>query len=305
MLPGDEVFYAARLVQWGLRPLVRPVQEPEYRDLIASYRENGSFRAAVHGVAEGMGLSVLDVSEHGIVLGAEDDSVFALRPADFRPGQHGTDRRMLDGLVQIAIATIVFPRARDLDEDPDLARPPVTVSEIEAQLRRICEQLGRQAGRQGDPTASDERRGLTEAWRVYVRHLPAVETKGGHQSARSTRRIIEFGLNRLREFGCFVQVRGSGDEAWQPTRRYQVMVQQFAAGYLYELVQEALAVAECGKSEAPSEAGTDAVPSAPGTVPSTAVAVGTAPGARPPGSGNPSEPGSCDRTDFGLSPESL
>ncbi|MDP2871690.1 MAG: hypothetical protein Q8P31_04045 [Bacillota bacterium] len=241
MLPGDEAYSAARLVQWGLRPLARPVQEPEYRQLITAYHDDSSFRAAVHGVAEGLGLSVLDVSDHGIVLGADDDSAFALRPADFRPGQHSADMRLLDGLAQIAIATTVFPRARDLDEDPDLARPPVTVAEIEEQLRRICEQLGQQARREGDPMASDERRGLTEAWRVYLRHLAIVETKDNRQAARSTRRIIEYALTRLRDFGCFVQVAAPGDAAWQPTRRYQVMVQQFAATHLYELVQEALA----------------------------------------------------------------
>lgn len=262
---GDMMFYAARLVQWGLRPSVRPVQEPEYRDLIVSYHDDSAFREAVHGVAGGLGLFVLDVSEHGVVLGAEDDSVFALRPAAFRPGQHPADVRLLDGLAQIAIATTVFPRARDLDEDPDLARPPVTVTEIEDQLRRICEQLGEQARSEGDPTASDERRGLTEAWRVYLRHLAAVETKSGHQAARSTRRIIEYALGRLREFGCFVQVSGAigatggaadaAAVAWQPTRRYQVMVQQFAASYLYELVQEALARGTGAGRAAPPGAG--------------------------------------------------
>jgi hypothetical protein len=89
--------------------------------------------------------------------------------------------------------------------------------------------------------ASDERRGLTETWRVYRRHLPALETKDNRQAARSTRRIIEFALTRLRDFGCFVPVPGTGEPTWQPTRRYQVMVQQLAAGELYELVQGALA----------------------------------------------------------------
>jgi len=268
MLPGDEAFNAARLVQWGLRPLARPVQEPEYRQLISAYHDDSSFRAAVHGVAEGLGLSVLDVSDHGIVLGADDDSAFALRPADFRPGQQSADMRLLDGLVQVAIATTVFPRARDLDEDPDLARPPVTVAEIEEQLRRICEQLEQQVRREGDPMASDERRGLTEAWRVYLRHLAIVETKDNRQAVRSTRRIVEYALTRLHDFGCFVQVSGTGDAAWQPTRRYQVMVQRFAASYLYELVQEALAdqAGTCAGTAAGAGAGseTDTVPSQEG-----------------------------------------
>jgi hypothetical protein len=247
--PGNQAFYAARLVQWGLRPQVRPLQEPEYRQLVGAYHDDSAFRAAVHGVADGLGLSVLDVGEHGIVLGVADDSAFAQRPSDFRPGQHGADMRLLDGLAQVAIATTVFPRARDLDEDPDLARPPITVAEVEAQMGRICDQLAAAAREDGDPAASDERRGLTEAWRVYRRFVTAQETKDSRQAPRSTRRIIGFALERLREFGCFVQVASVETGVWQPTRRYQVMVQRLAASQLYELVQEALARPATGTRE--------------------------------------------------------
>jgi hypothetical protein len=57
---------------------------------------------------------------------------------------------------------------------------------------------------------------------------------------RATRRIIEYALDRLREFGCFTQVHQGADTAWQPTRRYQVMVQQLAGTSLFQLVREAL-----------------------------------------------------------------
>jgi hypothetical protein len=57
---------------------------------------------------------------------------------------------------------------------------------------------------------------------------------------RATRRIIEYSLDRLREFGCFTQVRQGSEPAWQPTRRYQVMVQQLAGTALFQLVREPL-----------------------------------------------------------------
>ena len=236
----DPVWHAGRLVQWGLRPLARPAQEAEYRELVERYFDDGAFRTTVRGLADGLGLHLLDVSEHGVVLAPQDDSIFALKPADFRPGSSKVDDRLLDGLAQIAIAATVFPRARDLDEDPDIVRAPVTVDEVEAQLRQLCERLSEEARAAPDPNAEDERRGLIEAWRVYMQRLDTMETRDSRKAMRATRRIIEYSLDRLREFGCFTQVCLGAETAWQPTRRYQVMVQQLAGTALFQLVREAL-----------------------------------------------------------------
>lgn len=235
----DPVWHAGRLVQWGLRPLARPAQEAEYRELVERYFDDGAFRTTVRELAEGLGLHVIDVSEHGVVLAPHDDSIFTLKPADFRPGSSKVDDRLLDGLVQVAIASTVFPRARDLDEDPDIVRAPVTVDEVEAQLRQLCEHLSEEARGEPDPNAEDERRGLVEAWRVYMQRLDVMETRDARKAMRATRRIIEYSLDRLREFGCFTQVRQGAEIAWQPTRRYQVMVQQLAGTALFQLVREA------------------------------------------------------------------
>lgn len=248
-MTGTPVWHAGRLLQWGLRPLARPAQESEYRDLVERYFDDGAFRITVRELADGLGLHVLDVSEHGVVLAPQDDSIFALKPAEFRPAGSKVDDRLLDGLAQVAIAATVFPRARDLDEDPDMVRAPVTVDEVEAQLRQLCERLSEEARGAPDPNAADERRGLIEAWRVYMQRLDTMETRDSRKAMRATRRIIEYSLDRLREFGCFTQVRQGSDAAWQPTRRYQVMVQQLAATTLYQLVREAL--------EAPSDPTTE------------------------------------------------
>lgn len=240
MTTRDPVWHAGRLVQWGLRPLARPAQEPEYRELVERYYDDGGFRATVRELADALGLHLLDVSEHGVVLAPLDESIFALKPADFRAGSSKVDDRLLDGLAQIAIASTVFPRARDLDEDPDVVRAPVTIDEVEALLRRLCEHLSEEARGAPDPDATDERRGLTEAWRVYMQRLETIETRDSRKAMRATRRVIEYALDRLREFGCVTQVRQGSEPAWQPTRRYQVMVQQLAGTALFQLVREAL-----------------------------------------------------------------
>jgi hypothetical protein len=47
----DPVWHAGRLVQWGLRPLARPAQEPEYRELVERYFDDTAFRTIVRDVA--------------------------------------------------------------------------------------------------------------------------------------------------------------------------------------------------------------------------------------------------------------
>ncbi|MDX9723376.1 MAG: hypothetical protein RBU37_21690, partial [Myxococcota bacterium] len=140
-------------------------------------------------------------------------------------------------LAQLAIAATVFPRAADLEDDLDRPRPPLTVEEVEDLLRVLSERLEEENRDKPDPAVSDEAGGLLEAWRIYRRRAAA---KDERFSRIGMRRIIEFGLERLRDFGCFVETQLGGKSAWQPTRRYNVMVQEFAASRLLEEVQRVL-----------------------------------------------------------------
>ena len=231
---------AGRLIQWGLRPEARPLNELEYQELLTKYQREDSFRALVKAIADGLGLLILDDSDHGLVLAPQDESVFAFRPSEFR-NTSSADDRLLDGLVQVAVATTVFPRARDLEEDPDLARPAVTIEEVDEQLRHLAEQLEKGTVGEPDPLAGDENKGLIEAWRVFKARLEVMETKSGRKAMRATRRIIERGLERLEELNCFVRRGPESAPRWQPTRRYQVLVQELAATSLYQTIQGALA----------------------------------------------------------------
>lgn len=237
-------YRAGRLVQWGLRLRARPVQTPEYQALIDAYFDDPAFRDAVHAVAAGLGLVVLDVSEHGVVLSPSDESVFALKPSQFRPTSSGADQRLVDGLVQIAIAATVFPRARDLEDDPDHVPPPVTDDEVAQTLSRMCDAMEAESKREPDPEAGDVDAGLEEAWRIY-RKLPQVkENRDGRRSSYSVLGYIDFGLERLRQFGCFVKL-GEGDRAtWQATRRYRLLVVELAQSPLFGQVHDALARVE-------------------------------------------------------------
>ena len=114
----DDIYRAARLIQWGLQPKLRPVQHGEYIELVREYMNRNEFREITSDIADGIGVEVLDVSEHGIILAPREESVFLLKSSDFRPGSSKAEDRLLDGLVQVTIAATIFPRARDLEDDP-------------------------------------------------------------------------------------------------------------------------------------------------------------------------------------------
>ena len=236
---SDKIRDAARLVQWGLRVRTRPAQEPDYKRLVDLYHDDQSFRAAVRAVADGLGLVLVDVGEYGAIVAPLDDSVFALRGADFRPTSTSVEDRLLDGLIQLAIAATVFPSSRDLEDDPAIARPPVTVTEVEDSLRALCERLVEQNRDQPDPVQGQE--GFEEAWRLYARRLDAMETKDGSSARRTTRRMIETNLERLREHGGFMRETRGEEASYQPTYRYQALVRELAANDALRRVRDALA----------------------------------------------------------------
>ncbi len=230
-----DVFRAATLIQWGLQPRVRPIQNAEYRELIREYLNRSEFRDVVAEMSDGLGLYVLNVSEHGIVLSPREGSVFWMKSSELRPSNSSADARLLDGLIEITIAATVFPRARDLEDDINRPRLPVTVDEVDDSLRAICSRLKEEFA-EVDPDMDDVRTGLYDAWRVYDNTLSTRVNVDGKESRSSTRRIIKYNLERLKEFGCFTETRYAGKEAWQPTRRYNVLVQELAASRLFDEV---------------------------------------------------------------------
>ena len=111
----------------------------------------------------------------------------------------------------------------------------VTVDEIDDTLRAICASLKKEFANV-DPDMDDVRTGIYDAWRVYDGTLAVRETKDGREASSTSTRIIKYNLEKLKEYGCFSETRYAGKEAWQPTRRYNVLVQDIAASRIYDEV---------------------------------------------------------------------
>ena len=210
-----------------------------------SIHSSAAFRDIVKAVAAGLRLQVVEVDAKGVVLMAMTDSPFALDPGTLRASSKADDR-LLDGLIQIAIAATVFPRPATLDDDPSLARPPITAQDVEHTLRDLCERLAADAQHEADPALSDVRAGLIEAWRVFR----VVQPCGRHRTIVSlpARRWDDWPQSRNpSRAGCFFLVARPGIEddpehvVYQPTWRYQVQMQDFSASELFTVVTTMLA----------------------------------------------------------------
>lgn len=232
---------AARLIYFGLNPKLRPAQDPEYQALVDRYLDSDAFATLTREIAEGLTVRILRTSAHGIVVVPHEGSAFAMSAGDYRAGTARTaEDRLLDGLVQIAIAARVYPTPRELTDDLEDLRPPLVVEDIEETMRNLCEKLEAESRANPDPNASDEERGLQEAWRVYHRRPSAIKTKDDRDAARATMRLIRKTLDAMCEHGLFTRITKGKDTAYRPTWRYQTLVQEMAASYAYQRVTSVL-----------------------------------------------------------------
>jgi hypothetical protein len=237
MLDAQGLHDAGRLIQYALRPNARPAGEGDYGRLMDRFQDDTTFRAAVHQIAGGLGLWMLDYGEHGIVLAPQAGSVFSMKTPEWRvTASTAVEDRLLDGLIQVGIAVTLFPRAEDLEDDA--AKPPVTVDEVEETLRQLCARLEAEAAGRPDPAVGSDGTALDEAWRLYHHRLSTAE---GRRSARTTRGMISAALEYLRDQGCFVRLADEHPVRYRSTWRYEAMVRELAATTMFERVTAALA----------------------------------------------------------------
>jgi len=244
MLPDAQTFFdAGRLIQWALRPHARPATEEEYQRLIDRYRDQVAFRECVQAICRGLGIAVAAVGQRGVVLAPDDDSVFAMTAEDYRRSGTAEDR-LIDGFILVGILATFYPRAQDLEEDPLLVRPPVTVEEVDRTLRMICEHLEEAARAQPDPTVQEVTAGLDEAWRAYQNRVATKTTSDGRASAGTTLQMIRRAFGTLQQHGCVSIVSRNGKEAYQPTWKYQVLTQEESVARLASVVRTLVATRE-------------------------------------------------------------
>ncbi len=224
---------AARLIGFGLQPRVRPAMDANYAELLQRFRADGRFQATVSAVARGFRLRVLDASDHGLVLGCDQDSPFALRLRDYR-AMRSAEERMLHGLVQLAVATWCFPTAESLDDPDDIVKRVRTV-DIVSFLVRLSEHLDEHSERDADAAHPE----LQEAWRGVLARAETRGTPDGRRAASSLTGVVEHALETLAGGGLLRRIDGTAGGEWITQPSYRIQVRELAAVPVYHLVRDA------------------------------------------------------------------
>lgn len=232
---------ASELLHWALDPRTKPVQHEEYRRLVDRYIEDREFRRVVDDFATGQKLDIVDVSSKGVALVPEPGSRFASKPGNYRRSG-SADKRLLDGLALYGILATFYPRASDLEGPRDEAPRPVTVEEVDQNIRRLAEQWEERAREENraDPTVEELEQGLEEAWRVYHNRVETGKAETNGSSPRATRSYIEHAFEYLRQNGLIQRVGRSSPPRFQPTWALNAVIQTKGAARVYRATREAM-----------------------------------------------------------------
>jgi hypothetical protein len=253
-----------------MRPKQLPARDAVYSDLVARYAQDDDFKSIVQAVAAGLGLVVLAVTRQtGIVLAAQEDSVFEIRMDEYAKraaigGRRGAEK-VIHGVIHMAVAALGFPRPDDLANDTYVGR--VAVEQVDAMVRETCRVLderARAAEANNDPL--EEAPDLERAWRAYARRPATAVTKDGRLAADSTRGMTSRAMRFLADQGLLVQVNAEQGGTFRTTPRYQVQVRELAAVRAFDELLELGVVAVSDSTGSLHAAASDTLLGGPGDV---------------------------------------
>jgi hypothetical protein len=225
---------AARLVYKALHTNLAPVNDQEYRQLLAHYRANSSFAAQVQDVATGFELVILDVSERGLIVApASRTSRFAIRMVDIRAVLDAEQKACML-LAHVAIAAAFFPTTDGLDSD-SYTPPPVAVSTFRDTLHALARRL-----KESSALTADIPPELAPGWEAICA-MPLVLPAGQRASANSLVGVIKISLSNMLTNGLVRLNRQADDDVsatYTPTHRLRVQLRELALRRLFDIAQE-------------------------------------------------------------------
>ena len=234
MTPATSVLNAARLTYKALHTTLSPINDVEYRQLLALYRADPAFLRHVEDVVAGLELKILDASEQRglIVVPASKDSRFAVRLTDIRGGMT-VDQKAALVLAHIAIAAVFFPTTDGLDDD-NYMPPPASVATCRDTLYALARRLKETADLPPDIPAE-----LAPGWEALCA-LPVAIPSGLRASPASVVGVIKIALNQMALNGLVRLDRDADDDAlamYTPTHRLRVQLRELALRRLYDMAQ--------------------------------------------------------------------
>ncbi len=230
-------YNAGRLIAFALRPKKSPWAEREYAELLQRYDEDSALRIVVDNVLEGMGLRIVNVSNHGLFVRAEENSPFRLYADDYKSDMTSAER-ILHGIIQVGIAAFSFPKAEVLDQDDEVLPAAVSPQRLAEYLRKFAEVEAARFAEQPDRVESEERR----VWREVLIPAVTIQTAGGRESTRSLTGMCRQALDYLERQGLMRLVDDTTEGGiYQATTAYRIRLKYQGAHALLTEMRESAA----------------------------------------------------------------
>lgn len=232
--PEPNAHSAARLIYKALHIALSPVNDTEYRELLALYRADPVFHRQVEDIAAGLELQILDASEGRglVVVPATRESRFSVRLSDIRAGM-SPDQKAALVLAHVAIAAVFFPTTDVLDDD-NYSPPPSSLAACRDTLYALARRLKETSDLpEGIPLE------LAPGWDA-ISALPVTIPAGQRASAASVVGVVKIALNHMPLNGLVRLDRQTDDDTtatYTPTHRLRVQLRELALRRLYEMAQ--------------------------------------------------------------------
>lgn len=230
---------ASRLIYKALHTTLSPINDSDYRELLALYRGDAEFRRHSEDIASGMQLQILDASEMRglIVVPASRESRFAVRLSDIRSTGMDVQQKAALVLAHIAIAAVFFPTTDTLDDDSYTA-PPATIALCRDTMYGLAKRL-----KDASDLSPDVPVDLAPGWEA-VCAMPEGMREGQRASPSSRAGVVKLALNQMAANGLIRLDRGQEDDAsaaYTATHRLRVQLRELALRRLFEMAQMTVA----------------------------------------------------------------
>lgn len=224
---------AAELVRHALSGDHR-VRDAEHRRLLDRARDDADFLAQVEDVADGLGLAVVGgVDARGLLLSPRADSPFAPTLDDYPLQARTAQLRLCHGLIHVAIATMAYPQAEDLEPRDGAVR--LTVHDVDAFLWDLAD---RQAAEGSGGDAPVDQPSLKPAWAAWRRERRAGTTGDGRAHQSATRRWVEVAFEWLDRHGLAHRRGNEGGGTYTLDQWHRRLVREVTAQRLVDLLSD-------------------------------------------------------------------
>jgi hypothetical protein len=215
-----------------------------YKELITRYGRETAFRALVEGMADGLGLAIIDPGPNarntGLALCCSDrNSAFAPNIDTYQLKVRHEYRPAIP-LIHLGIMSFYFP---NLEVDDEYSAKPGSPERVMQHLRAIAEGIHTADKQKGEIPST-----LRKSYQLLL-EMPEVgeNDADGRKGRNSLLGIVRAVMDQLVEMNYLRTSTEGQDTVYQPRQVYHLYVRRYAGGTMAKLLDRILTSAKSGE----------------------------------------------------------